>query len=268
MPFWKVQSSYAGMSWFNEQMSHILNIAGDSNKLDLTILPGVGRTGTSVLFQCLHATDGFQEKNKSRLVGFPPTEHILFRVANNIIARYLGATALMPGSDWDKEFGDLLVGSIDNSKELDFDTKYEMRTLVGILIWQEVKLLKEPTCQFALQCWINNYDCFKNAKYIWTRRNIRETAKSYVRLKVPDRLVKGKYKPTGYRGNLTVGIAEKIVTETERLLEGIMPQVNHIEVWHHDLINDTKNTFDRISEFVGAEVNTDAFDRGKMYGKV
>jgi len=265
MDTWRIRSTHVGV-YFWYELKHI--IRDIDHELDLTILPGIHRSGTSVIFQCLHATDGFQEENQLNLIGDPPTEHRLWRIANYRLAKYLGATVLMPGSVRDKYISDFLVGKVDNDKELKPDIKEEMDEMVGILKWQKLKLIKEPTCQLSLQTWINNYDCFKNAKYIWTRRNYREVAKSLVRLKVADRLQDGKMIQTGYRGVLTVQRAEKLSRYWDSILEKIMPQVNHIEVWHHDLINDTKNTFDRISEFVGAEVNTEAFDLKKVWGDI
>ena len=267
MSTWKVKGSFVGVYFWYEHTRKLKELWKQNESLDLTILPGIHRSGTSVLFQCLHATDGFKERHPLSLLGDPPTEHRLWRIANYLLIKYLGGVALMPGSIRDENMGDLMMGQVDNSKELSKDIKKEMDDFVGVLVWQGAKLLKEPTCQLALQKWIDTYPCFKNAKYVWTRRNYRDVAKSLVRLKVPNTLgVHGVVGRTGYRGILTVQKAEQLSKYWDSVLEKIMPQVNHIEVWHHDLVNDTKNTFDRISEFVGVEVNTEAFDRGKVYG--
>ena len=262
MNTWLVKSSNVALYLWSETRHLIKNIKGESD-LDLTILPGIHRSGTSVVFRCLHETEGFKEKHELSMIGDPPSELRLWRIANHVLTKYLGGTVLMPGTIWDTNMGDFLIGKVDNNKELHPGIKEEMDDLVGVLLWSEMKLLKEPTCQLSLQTWINNYECFKNAKYIWTRRDYRETAKSLVRLKVADR-ANGK---TGYRGVLTVPRAERLSRYWDSILEKVMPQVNHIEVWHHDLVNDTKNTFDRISEFIGKEVNTAPFDRGKVYAE-
>ena len=263
MDTWQIRSTQIGI-YFWYELKHL--IKDIDHELDLTILPGIHRSGTSILYQCLYNTDGFQEEHELSKIGDPPTENRLWRIVNHKVTKYLGGCYLMPDSDRAKLIGDFLIGRVDNSIERDQNIKEEMDDIVGIFKWQKIKLLKEPTCQLALQYFINHYDCFKNAKYIWTRRKYREAAKSLVRLKVPDREIEGKMIPTGYRGVLTVSRAERLSKYWDSVLEKIMPQVNHIEVWHHDLVNDTKNTFDRISEFVGKEVNTKPFNRGKVWG--
>lgn len=256
MPVVQLDASIVSLHFYIEQREIFERLVQYESNLDLVVLPGISRTGTSVIFQCLYDS-GFNESRPMKLYGNPPTEHGIWRIANWHVSKYLGARAFMPGSEKDLHHADILVGDITD-RPLNKDIKKEMDDFVGILVWQELRLLKEPMCVYALETWIDNYQCFKNAKYIWTRRDYTETAKSLVRLKVPQ----GQY-----RGVLTVRNAEKICIEHDKLLKKAMKKVNHIEVWHHDLINKPDKTFNRISEFVGTKVKTDAFDRGKIWRK-
>jgi len=244
-------------AFYVEQKKIIENFRGRDDTLNLIILPGISRTGTSVIFQCLNSMPKFLPRMPVVLLGTPPTEHNLFRVANWIVSKHLGVESLNPGSIEDHYKSDILIGELPN-KPLDKNIKREMDDFIGVLKWQRVKVLKEPMGLYALQTWIDNYKCFKNAKYIWTRRDSLSQAKSMVRLKVPQ-------VNTMYRGTLTVKKAMKIGIEHDKILAKIMPQVNHIEVWLEDLLNDTGNTFNRISKFLGVRVNRGAFDRKKVY---
>ena len=243
--------------FYVEQKKIIENFCGREDTLDLIILPGISRTGTSVLFQCLNSMRVFLPRMPILLLGTPPTEHHLFRVANWMVSKYLGVESLNPGSNPDKGMSDILIGELTN-KPLDKNIKQEMDDFIGMLKWQRPRILKEPMCMYALQTWIDNYKCFKNAKYIWTRRDPLSQAKSMVRLKVPQ-------PGTMHRGTLTVNRAKEIGITHDKILSKIMPQVNHIEVWLEDLLNDTNNTFNMISEFLGIRLNRGAFDRKKVY---
>lgn len=266
MPVWKIKMSQVNVLLWHEYTGYIKEALKKESDLDLVILPGIHRTGTSILFQCIHKTDGFKEKRELKLIGYPPSEHRLWRVANYMVSKYLGAKCFLHESARDLRMADFFLGPFNSRKPLDNEIKEEMDDLVGVLSWQGARVIKEPNCQFALQAFIDNYECFKNAKYIWTRRDSLETAKSLVRLKVPDREdLNGNVVPTMYRGKLKVKTAMKINEQAENLLARIMPSVNHIEVWHHDLINKPDETFDMISDFIGAKVNTELFNRKKTW---
>ena len=178
-------------------------------------------------------------------------------IANYVIGKYAGATPLLPRSDIDRRFMDILKGRLDDRPTHEHALR-EMSDCLGMLVYDEVRILKEPMCLFALPTWIEHHKCFRDAKYIWTRRDVKECAKSWVRLKM-------RY--FEYRGILTVPLAMKLIKQHEALLQKTMTGVNHIVVWHHDLINDPDTTFKRISDFVGREVNTEPFDRGKVWKK-
>jgi len=251
----KLQVSGSTLQFFLEMLKLTEDLEDQADDLDLIILPGVSRTGTSVLWQCLDKT--FKQGNKLTLAGRPPTEHFIWRVANYVVGKYAGATPLLPKSDIDLKLMDILKGQLHDKPTHEHAIR-EMSDCIGMLVYDEVKVLKEPMCLFALPTWIEYYKCFRDAKYIWTRRDPLECAKSWVRLKM-------RY--FEYRGILTVKLAEKIIRQHEELLEKTMAGVNHIVVWHHDLINDSDKTFKIISDFVGKEVNTESFDRGKVWMK-
>jgi len=251
----KLQVSGSTLQFFLEMSDMVKELGDKEDDLDLIILPGVSRTGTSVLWQCLDKT--FKQGNKLKLAGIPETEHFVWRIANYVIGKYAGATPLLPKSDVDLKFMDILTGPLHDDP-IHSHALREMTDCLGMLVYDEVKILKEPMCLFALPSWIEHHKCFRDAKYIWTRRDRLECAKSLVRLKM-------RYDE--YRSILTVKLAEKLIRQHEALLEKIMVGVNHIVVWHDDLINDTETTFARISEFVGREVNTEPFNRGKVWTK-
>jgi len=241
----------------------LARVADRKDELDLVVLPGLARTGTTILFQCIRGTNGFRELFSARLLGTPPSEHQSWRIVNYLIAKHLGAKALQPGTPHDIGHGDILYGTdfAITEKPLDEYLIALMEEAMKVFSYQKLKVVKDPMCQFALEAWINRYKSFKNAKYVWTRRNLMEAAKSLVRFKVP--ALKGV--PRGYRGLLTVKRALEIAEQQEAELERVMPMVNHIEVWHHDLVNNTKKTFAKISDFLGKEIDQDKFDRGKIW---
>lgn len=251
----KMQVAGSTLQFFIEMLEMVNSLEEKANDLDLIILPGVSRTGTSVLWQCLDKT--FEQGNRLKLAGLPETEHFIWRVANYVIGKYAGATPLLPKSEIDLRLMDILTGPLHDKPTHEHALR-EMSDCLGMLVYDDVKILKEPMCLFALPTWIEHHKCFRNAKYIWTRRNRLECAKSWVRLKM-------RYEE--YRTILTVPLAKKIIKQHEALLEKIMTGVNHIVVWHEDMINNPDKTFDRISEFVGKEVNTEPFDRGKVWTK-
>lgn len=264
-----LKMTLSGAHFAQEMYDKIKELHEEQNKLDMVVLPGLARSGTSITYRCLDLTPGFKPKHELKLLGSKTqTEHATWRVVNYTVGKYFGAEALMPGSVWDKSFGDVLIGERED-KEITEDIRTEMDHMVGIFVWQDIKLLKEPMCVYTIPAWIDNYECFKNAKYIWNRRDIRQSAKSMVRLKVPDRMERHTFEigPTGYRNVLTVKGAEKIYEVHEKILEDAMKKVNHIEVWHHDLINKPKETFARMSEFIGREIDTSPFNMGEVWTK-
>lgn len=263
---YQINSSLIGVYFWAELRQELKEKLKDESELDLVILPGIHRSCTSVLFQCIYSTEGFQEKHPLKLIGFPNTEHRLWRVANHLLSKHLGAECFLPDSNREKYMADFFRGEFDVNTPLTKEIKEEMDDFIGLITWQDLKVIKEPNCQIPLQTWINNYECFRNAKYIWTRRDPLEAAKSLVRLKVPNRIdARGIVGPTGYRGNLKVKTACKLNKYWDGILAKIMPSVKHIEVWHSDLINNPKETFGMISNFLGKEINTEPFDRGKVW---
>lgn len=260
----KIDVSHVLVYFFGELRDIAKKELLNQKHLNLVVLPGTARTGTSVLHECLYATNTFREKNSLKLLGFPPTEHLYWRLVNFMLADYLDAKRFLDGVD--TRMADFHTGEFNPDKPLNEEIKQEMDDFIGIISWQKLRLLKEPNCQFALKSWIDNYECFQNAKYIWTRRDYLESAKSLVRLKVPDREnLSGDIVPTEYRGKLKVNTAVKLFKQWDGILAKTMPKVKHIEIWHHDLINKPDETFSRISEFLGVEVNTEPFDRGKVW---
>ena len=116
--------------FYVEQKKIIENFCGREDTLDLIILPGISRTGTSVLFQCLNSMRVFLPRMPILLLGTPPTEHNLFRVANWMVSKYLGVESLNPGSNPDKGMSDILIGELTN-KPLDKNIKQEMDDFIA-----------------------------------------------------------------------------------------------------------------------------------------
>ena len=241
-------------------------VAHRKDELDLVILPGLMRTGTTVLFQSIRGTQGFRETHTARLLGTPPSEHQSFRIVNYLTSKFLGADCVLPGSWHDIRHGDLLFDRQFTIEEKPLDEFHLtlMDEAMKVFAYQELRVLKEPMGQFALEAWIDRYESFKRAKYIWTRRDTLDVAKSVIRLKVPDR----DGKPRGYRGKLTVCKALYIAEQLEAELERVMPMVNHIEVQHSELVENPDKVFGEIAEFLGVEeINRKFYDRKQVYGK-
>lgn len=234
------------------------------DELDLVVIPGVMRSGTTVTFQAIHGVPKYIERYPAKLVGSPPSEHWSWRVANYAISKYLGAEPIIEGGRADQGNFDILwncPNTVDD-KPLSEDITGLMDEAMRVFAWQEVKVLKEPMCQFALESWIKRYKSFANAKYIWNRRDLLEVAKSTVRLKYR----KVARKILGYRGHLTVKKALKALRQHEAELERVMPTVNHIVVQHRDLINNHKAEFERMREFLGVELLvTRMFQENRIY---
>ena len=251
---------------YNERVVNkcLSEVSDRKDELDLVVLPGLMRTGTTVMFQCIRGTEGFRETHTARLLGTPPSEHQSWRIPNYLIGKHLGARAVNPNSASDIGHADVLYGKeyTISEKPLDDFLHSLMDEAMKVFTYQELRVLKEPMCQFALEAWIERYKSFRNAKYVWTRRDLLKTAKSLVRLKMSP--FKGMKK--GYRGIFGVKKALHTLRQGEAELERLMPKMNHIVVWHEDLITNPKKEFGRVAKFLGVpKLNTRAFDRGKVY---
>lgn len=122
------------------------------------------------------------------------------------------------------------------------------------------EVVKNPYTAFAIEELCKYNENIRTAKYIWTRRDLRETTESFIRKQEkfgrlynePERTFKE-----------TMGYIRKI----DRIWQKFLPGVDHIEVWLDDLINETEKTKTKVSEFIGREFNIDLVSKAETWAE-
>jgi hypothetical protein len=225
---------------------------------DKIIVCGFARSGTSIMFLCLKNSGFFPGKDKLRGWRYK-TENASFIRLNRLVSRTLGAGQLIKDIT-----GSVVVGAdiMTPPKSRRTVNPHEVRGC-GLLLQKikDAEILKDPQCAFSLESLIKHDRKFREAKYIWTRRNLEEQARSLIRLKTDpdhgDRKVYKKYMP--FETALT--ICEAYDGELWR----VMPLVDHVVVWLEEFLKYPEKIKDKVSAFIGRDLNLDAFDLGKTY---
>lgn len=189
----------------------------------MIIIIGYARTGTSILFKSLEAA-GFN--------GGPN----LFGHKYKTQDAYLQKLLTFLREDL-KEYGGV---SLRLARQIrDFFSVY--------CKVEGIDIIKSPVMWETLRVWHDFCPEFKKAKFIWTRRNVLETAKSAKRC----------HHKNGWEDPYTVRGHVKIIGNHIKIVSHFLADLDHKTVRLEDMINLPVKTFREISEFVGREVKPD-----------
>jgi len=224
----------------------------------MIIVAGWARTGTSVMVKCLEKS-GFNLGPEKHLTGAQyKTENNQFRVCNFLIMYYMGFQSISKQRHEGQVFtDDFFIDTPNNNRQLPFGVKQQMRRFVNYLKENKVEVLKDPQSAFAMKEWLKIDQIFRNAKFIWMKRNPMEAAKSFIRLKIP--------RIPQYRGVLTTRKALKTFQLHDKMWEELLKDKDHCVVWLEELLNfpDTVGYF--LSEFLGRDFDNSLIDRSMTY---
>jgi len=227
---------------------------------DMIIVAGWARTGTSIMFRCLQES-GFYGGEQNQLAGFPQkTELIDFRICNFHIMYYMGFKPLVTKDLKDQKIrvvDDLFAEMPTSDRTLPYGVKERMGALLNSIEKDGINLLKDPQSAFAISEWLKFDEMFANAKYIWCKRDPMETAKSFIRLKIP--------RFPDYRGVLTTRRALKTYELHDKIWEKTLHNLSHIEVYLEQLVMEPEATAERISKFIGVPFNTSLVTEKETY---
>lgn len=175
------------------------------------VVAGFLRTGTSAMMQCLKASGFYIGKVGELAGGYKRCEHMAFRKLNRRILND------------PKSVADDMMDFADN---LDVDA---IKTL-GLVIPVWLKIPK-----------------FRDAKYIWMKRNQKDMLASFMALKKVS-IVKAKEAYERYLKYL------KAIRNT-----------NHIVVYYEDLMLKSQETAQKLGDFLGRPIDFSPLDKGKWH---
>jgi hypothetical protein len=200
----------------------------------MIVIAGYPRSGTTIMFRCLVAS------------GFNP-----------------GPSGLLVGGDHkseNKKFANLLRAVIHSEKMTVRARKggyLRGRLIKKVSNYEGQEVLKHPMAADGIKHLYDHNERFRDAKYIWMRRDLIEIAKSYMR----------KQKAFGHKKPETFDEAFRVVKDLDKKWKKFLPLVDHIEVWLEDLLRETDSVGDRVSEFIGREFNTDLVTKNETYAE-
>jgi LPS sulfotransferase NodH len=191
---------------------------GVAGTTDMIIILGA-RSGTSVLFRCLEET-GFNGDSSWYRRRRNDSEHRQFRVTN-ILLRKVGH----------------LSSVIAEAKEPWLD-----------ILNRGVEIIKEPHFAWVWRTWFNVIPDFRNYKYIWMKRRLRDRAYSLLKYQTiqsyKDRSIDNCYK---YCKAMDSAMCQLISRAP-----------NHLVVEFDDFVNLRK--IEPISKYIGRELDTSLID--------
>jgi hypothetical protein len=152
---------------------------------------------------------------------------------------------------------DFFVDTPENNRTLPFGVKEQMRKFVSYAKENNIEVLKDPQSAFAMKEWLKFDQMFQTAKFIWMKRNPMETAKSYIRLKIP--------RIPQYRGVLTTKKALKTLRLHEKIWGELLKNKEHCVIRLEELLNFPDSTGHYLSEFLGRDFDTSLVDRSMTY---
>lgn len=213
----------------------------------MIVVAGFSRTGTSVIFECLKRS-GFYPGEEKDLFGhkylsqYLPFQELNRALINIIVTnrRYLS-------------HADILNAVVAHKKEkIEKTLEQAVKNVLNKIVDEKIEIIKDPYLGLIVNVWYTCSPLFREAKYIWLKRDAMEIAKSLVRMQkfhgMPIILKAFKF---------TVSEAYKLCQLHTNGWEMMMPYLNHIEVQFEDLFKDVEKVKDRISEFIGRPFNTD-----------
>jgi hypothetical protein len=203
-------------------VGHIAPREGVAGTTDMIIVLGA-RSGTSVLFRCLEKT-GFNGDSSWYRRRRNDSEHRQFR-AINIRLRKVGH----------------LSSVISEAKELWLD-----------LLNRGVEIIKEPHFAWVWRTWFNVIPDFRNYKYIWMKRGLRDRAYSLF-----------KYQTIQSYKDRSIDKCYKYCKAMDSAMCQLISHApNHLVVEFHDFVNFRK--IEPISRFIERELDTSLIDAAQV----
>lgn len=195
---------------------------GISTTNNVIIILGA-RSGTSVLFRCLEKTD-FNGDSSCYRRRSNDSEHRQFR-AINLRLRKAGH----------------LPGVAAEAKELWID-----------MLDRGIEIIKEPHFSWVWPTWLKELPDFRNYKYIWMQRDIRDRAHSLLKYQTIQ----------GYKERSMDNCYKYCKAMDSAIRELISCTPNHLVVQFDDLVNSRKTG--AISRFVDRELDTALIDAAQV----
>jgi hypothetical protein len=203
---------------------------------------GPPRTGTSILFKCLEksgyrvGTRLFGHKYKSQDFVFRDINREIYRLIVDLLNDRTSSAPLVINEPIIKK----------------------MREFWRYALLNRIDIFKDPLLYQIFGAYWNADESFRSQKFIWTHRDPLETAKSTVRLKcisnIPE---KGAC--------FTVGKHLKWLSGYNNIHETYRPQCDGIDVYFEDLLNNTRNVKEELSEFLGRPFDTSMISTKETY---
>jgi len=203
----------------------------------MIIIIGYPRTGTSILFKSLENA-GFN--------GGPD----------------LGGHKYKSEDQYFKKIIHSIMDGISETGGISERLKKHIENYFGVYCKQNnIDIVKNPWFWKVLPIWGSVCPELKEAKFIWTRRNPLETAKSYMR--VAEKRRKRVNDLIGYR--FTVNFILNEIKQQEEIIRAYIGFLTYKTVWLEDMLAKPERTFAEISDFVGREVSPKLIDPQQTY---
>ncbi len=218
----------------------------------MIVVCGIGRTGTSVIMECLIKS------------GYNARDHNLFPLLDLEDKR--SRQEILENTTWGMMNAEIsvergvvrsykihpnaigIIMGLRKNNPISSKILCRMARTIEYFHESNIEILKDPMGIYAYKRWIENFGIFKNAKWIWTRREPLERAKSEVRHKIE---LHGSEIFRGFTTNESLKVARRY----EKELAKVLPTVNYIEIWLEDILNKTKEIGDKLSEFIGGQID-------------
>jgi hypothetical protein len=120
------------------------------------------------------------------------------------------------------------------------------------LLDRGVEIIKEPHFTWVWPTWLKEIPDFRDYKYIWMQRNIRDRAHSLLKYQTIQ----------GYKDRSLENCFNYLKAMDAAIRELISHMPNHLVVQFDDLVNSRKSG--AISSFVGRELDTSLIDAAQV----
>jgi hypothetical protein len=197
-------------------------MAGIRSKNDMIIILGA-RSGTSILFRCLERTDFHGDLSCYRRRN-NDSEHRQFRAVNLRLRK-----------------AEHQSSATTEAKELWMD-----------LLNRGVEIIKEPHFSWVWPTWLKEIPDFRNYKYLWMQRGLRDRAHSLLKYQTIQ----------GYKNRSLDNCFKYLKAMDAAIGELITQTPNHLVVPFDDFVNSRKT--EAISRFVERELDTSLIDTAQV----
>ena len=131
-----------------------------------------------------------------------------------------------------------------------------MEFTVHKLVKNNIEVLKDTQMIGQIRAWCDIFPLFREAKYIYLERPIREVAKSTIRL---------YNKHHHHLPMLTVKRHEARYKFFCDLWEAFLPYVSHVRVDYEDMIHEPETVSYKLSNYLGRYIDMSLIDPRKTY---